>query len=232
MSCGGDFKKVLPENVKFAHPGASIVVGPSGCGKTRFLMSVIKHRAKLFHPPPKAVVVCYSHWQEAYDQYILSENDTSVTFQRGGEFTTDPSCPTLVILDDLPIAEYGRQLAEIFTIRCHHENLSAMYVSHALFHNDPYYRLACQNAHYYIIFRSIRAVSSVNTLARQLFINDKRKMRNVITAFHEATRKPYSYLVIDVDHRHDDTVRLRSNIIPMDTVKAIDEKSLIKTYML
>ena len=205
-----------------------MVCGPSGSGKTRWILNLVKHRNALITPKITRVVYSYRAYQKAFDDAI--EDGLKIEFVYGDDYVIDPSENTLLIVDD-QLLNSSFPLGHTFTVRVHHESLSCIFVTHNLFHKDPEFRLASLNAHYVALFKSIRNVGQVNTLARQLFTHDREKARKMIKAYSSATRDPYTYLLIDLRPCTPDHVRLRSHVLPHEgpTFGAI---KLTKTYPL
>ena len=63
------------------------------------------------------------------------------------------------------------------------------------------------NAHYMVLFKNPRDVSQFVNLARQMY---PKTFQFAI----DATREPYSYLLVDLRSEQDEELRLRKNIFP------------------
>ena len=223
------FQKITGGIVKFHHPFSCLAVGPSSAGKTHFLLSLIKHRHAMITPRIDRVVYCYKRYQKVFDD-VIRQGDGGVEFVLGHEYKHDPKQNTLLILDDM-LLEASLPLAEIFTVRVHHDNLSVIYVSHTLFYNDPQFRLASLNTQYFILFRSPRGHGQVSHLAGQIFTHDKFKRRKLVRAYADATLEPFSYLLVDLLPLTPNTVRLRADILPTEGLN-VEGKALTKSYPL
>ena len=103
-------------------------------------------------------------------------------------------------------------MAELFTVSAHHENTSVIFVTQNLFFQDKFYRTACLNAQYLILFRSPRSINQITHLARQLYVGEKAK--KMVNAFVDATEQPYSNFIVDLKPDTPSCVRLRSNVLP------------------
>jgi len=67
------------------------------------------------------------------------------------------------------------------------------------------------NARYMILFKNPRDVSQFANLARQMY---PKTSQFVVEAYRDATREPYSYLLVDLRPEQDEELRLRTNIFP------------------
>ena len=67
------------------------------------------------------------------------------------------------------------------------------------------------NSHILIVFRNPHDSLGVSTLARQMF---PKHTGYLLEAFHDATSRPYGYLVIDCHQLTPENMRLRTNILP------------------
>jgi hypothetical protein len=196
-------------NVTWSHPFTAILSGPTGCGKTQFIFKFIRHVSQLMSPPPEQIIYCFGEYQEIYSHY------SNVEFNEGlpdlARF--DGSRRVLLILDDL-MNESGDGVEKIFTKYSHHRNISIMYLCQNLFYKSKGSRTMSLNAHYLVIFKSPRDVLQVATLARQMYPG---RSKFLIEAFHDATSKPFSYLLLDLKPTTEDQLRVRTNIFPDET---------------
>ena len=102
----------------------------------------------------------------------------------------------------------------MFSVSSHHLNTSVFYVTHNLFLQTRAFRLAALNAQYYVLFKSIRGAGQIATLARQVFAGQKGKGKRLMEAYSNATRTPFSYLVLDLHPETPEAMRFRSHILP------------------
>lgn len=123
------------------------------------------------------------------------------------------TAPLLLILDDL-MGQCDIKVEKIFTKLSHHNNISIVYLTQNLFYGTKQQRTISLNAHYLVLFKNPRDSSQITYLARQMFPG---KSRHLVEAYKDATRLPYTYLLIDLKPETDDSHRLRSNIFPDET---------------
>lgn len=186
------------------HPFTSIVSGATMAGKTFFLVKLLKHRAVMVAPRLERVLYSYKKYQPIFDTL------PGVEFVCGTDYRLDPSKRTLLILDD-QVSE-GLDLTRLFTVEAHHSNCSVMLITQNLFHDSREYRTAALNAVYLFLFKSPRGGMQISHLARQLY--PPARAKRMVVAYDDATRDPYSYLMIDLRPDTGDALRLRTHILP------------------
>jgi hypothetical protein len=188
--------------LEFKHPFTSIIAGPSSCGKTTFLLQFIKYSSQVVIPPPKRILWCYGTYQAAFDDI------SNVEFHDGIPEIKFLQKRDLLILDDL-MHEADDRVSKIFTKYSHHNDVSVMFLTQNIFQKGA--RTMTLNSHYLILFKNPRDASQIAFLARQMFPS---KSKFMIAAFEDATRKPYTYLAVDLRADTPDEHRLRSGIFP------------------
>jgi len=163
----------------------------------------------MIEPAPSKVVYCYGEFQELFRQY------PRVTFHHGlpdiDDF--DGREPTLLVIDDL-MQESNESVANLFTKGSHHRNISVVFLAQNLFPKNKFARTMSLNAHYMILFKNPRDASQFANLARQMY---PKSSQFAVEAYKDATREPYSYLLIDLRPEQDEDLRLRTNIFPRET---------------
>jgi len=65
-----------------------------------------------------------------------------------------------------------------------------------------------------VLFENPRDVSQFASLARQMYPN---RSAFAVEGYKDATREPYSYLLVDLRGEQDEELRLRTNIFPGET---------------
>jgi len=191
------------------HPFTTLVAGPTGSGKTWFVFKLIENVDVMIDPPPRRMVYCYGEYQKLFDKY------PQVTFHQGlpdlDDF--DGREPTLLVIDDL-MNEADESVANLFTKGSHHRNVSVVFLVQNLFHKNKHVRTISLNSHYMVLFENPRDASQFASLARQMYPN---KSMFAVEAYKDATREPYSYLLVDLRPEQDEELRLRTGIFPGDT---------------
>ena len=138
-----------------------------------------------------------------------------VDFRRGlpdiDEF--DGGEPVLLIIDDL-MDETNDDVVSLFTKSSHHRNVSVMFLAQNLFPKNKFARTMSLNAHYMILFKNPRDATQFTNLAGQVY---PKTSQFAVEAYKDATREPYSYLLVDLRQEQDEDLRLRTNIFPGKT---------------
>lgn len=204
-------------NVLFQCPFTMICSGSSQCGKTTFIFNLIQSRKVLFSKMPAKTIMFYKKHQDIYNQMLsnklvdeLVEVDEKMVSE---EDFTKKVAPykekggTLCVFDDL--MEYiDATNSKIFTKIAHHENCSVIFLTQSLFVDNKHYRVMSRNANYIVVMKNPRDVSQIKNLSMQMGAEKDLLMG----AYKEATKKAYTYLLIDFYPTTPEHIRLRSNI--------------------
>ena len=183
---------------KFRHPSTIMISGPTGSGKTKFVERLLVERK--FTIAHNRIFWIYSEWQPAYD--ALQHLRPDIVFKKGlgdeNEFYNGLSNMNhnLVILDDqMSSIGNSKTLSRLFTEGSHHRNLSIIYIVQNLFDKGRSHRTVSLNAQYFVLFKNPRDKSQIDTIARQMYPGKVKFLRD---AFQDATKEPFTYLLIDM----------------------------------
>lgn len=187
---------------KFKHPTTIAISGPSQVGKSQFCIKLLKNLSTLMTPTPSQIIWGYGVKNENQIEQI-SRTNPAVEFVEGipdSSLFNNPNVHSLVILDDL-MHEIGKnsQIAKLFTMDSHHCNTSVIAILHNLFNQEKFSRTLALNTHYNIIFKTKRDKGQITRLNSQMFPTFPHFLQS---AYHQATTRPFGYLVIDL---HPDT---------------------------
>ena len=196
----------------FIHPSTIMVSGPTGSGKTKFVERVIVERK--FNVEHNRIFWVYSEWQPAYDNLQRVRQD--IVFQKGlgdeNEFYNSLSNlnRNLVILDDqMSAVGNSKTLSRLFTEGSHHRNLSIIYIVQNLFDKGRSHRTVSLNAQYFVLFKNPRDKGQIASITRQMYPN---KVKFLIDSFQDATKEPFSYLLIDMHPKTSEGERVLTHI--------------------
>ena len=213
-------KFVNLEDVKFQPNSTICLTGPSACGKSSLVYELLKFREQLFNNHPLKILYCYNIYQPLYDTMQDTLSPFSLhyglpTIEKLKSFCD--SSHNIVIIDDLShLLVQNPEMEIMFTQLCHHMNISVIFVLHNLYQQGKCARTFALNTKYMILFKSPRGMSQIKILGGQTF---PQKSQYLMESYKDATSKFYGYLLIDFSPNLDDSLRLRSDILPSDTLK-------------
>ena len=211
--------------VPFQSGSPIMVVGPTNSGKTFWVRRLLSHN--MFTQPVKSILYCYGVHQKAYEE-MKAENlaaDT-LTFHEGLpdrkmlEDLADGEHFHIVVLDDM-MEEIVRskEMQQLFTRYCHHDNITAIFVSQNIFHQGPQARTISLNSHVIVLFSNKRDESQITTFVRQIY---PRKSKRFLNVYETEMNHEYSYLVIDCTPSHPREIKVRSRIFPGEMTYTFD----------
>lgn len=162
----------------------------------------------MMNPTPDKIVWFYGIYQPLYDEI------SNVMFVEGfpNNYTEYLGTNTLFILDDL-MCELGSNhtLTNLFARGSHHQNLSVIFITQNFFHKGTEMKDVRLNADYIFLFKNRRDLSQISNLGRQLYPGLSHFFQEV---YKDATRNPFSYLLIDLRNETPEEYRLRTRILP------------------
>ena len=206
-------EEIDPVHLRLKHPFNLIVSGPSACGKTFFVRKLLASYDILTTIDTPRLRVFWSHGQdqETYNEDISEFVDVEYYYGVPSEERVLEYRPHVLVLDDLMIeaSSSGKSLVSFLSRFSHHNNISIIYITQNLFFNGKNTTDANRQSHYTVVFRNSRDKSIAITLAKPLAPHNKS---HFYECFHDATRKPYSYLLIDAHPTTPEELLLKTNI--------------------
>ena len=203
----------------FKTPFNCMIAGSSGSGKTTLLYKILRYQDEIFETPPEKIYLFYSEPQEIYnnmeyegvvDKLIMGTPTSEKLKQLVSPYKKKGG--TVCIFDDA-LKDITDDMEYIFTTLTHHLNMSVFFLTQSLFFQNKSYRTMTLNAHYLFVMKSPRDSSQISHLAKQV---SPYKTKFVIDSYQNATRRPYTYLLIDLHQRTPDYLRYLSNIVPSE----------------
>ena len=201
----------------FMSPTSIAVCGPTGCGKTEWVRKMIRNMDYVFQQngmQPRAVLFCYSIYQEVYKK--LKEERDDIVFHQGLpgiEFVYElaKKQPLLVVLDDLvhKIVDNVEMLM-LFVQGSHHMNITVVFMSQNLYQAGKHARTIALNVKYIVLFANPRDVQQIRYLGRQIFPFSGFFLAEAYKDAVESVK--YGYLLIDLQGDTPAEFRLRSQI--------------------
>lgn len=212
---------------QFRHPTTIAISGPSQVGKSQFCIKLLKHLSTLMTPCPSQIIWAYGV-KNANQMAEISHVNPEVEFIEGvpdSSLFNNPDVHSLVILDDL-MHEIGKnsQIAKLFTMDSHHCNTSVIAILHNLFNQEKFSRTLALNTHYNIIFKTKRDKGQITRLNSQMFPTFPNFLQS---AYHQATKRPYGYLVIDLHPETAESMSIQTGVFKdeVPTIYIPDEDS-------
>lgn len=213
----------LPEplDLSFRTPFTMLIAGATGSGKTTFVKKMLQKAESAFDRPIGDVYFFYKvDMQRTLDD--LSSGGSRVHYIPGLpdlnwlEETLGKPPPNelreavpIIVIDDQG-SELNDEVARLFTVGSHHNDVCVIAIVHQLFGKTPAHRLISRNSKYLVIFKNPRDAAAIEHLAKQMYPGRVATMKKI---FAEATKDAYSYVLCDFDQRTDDDYRLRSNVL-------------------
>jgi DNA-binding protein len=212
------------EVLKLVHPSNMMIAGPTGSGKTRFVLQLLKHR--MYEVPrselntddlnrqfPDRLIWVYGEWQPMYKE--VKTLFPKVEFMTEPDFELDPKQRNLVVLDDVMTrVKNDKNLVNLFCRGSHHRNASIIYIVQNLFVQGTESRTIHLNTQYFVLMKSNRDLGQITRLGMQLYDNDRDIRQAFKDSYIRATKKPHTYLLVDVHHGTHEALKLRSGIFP------------------
>ena len=220
------------ETYDFRVPSAStnLIAGPSGSGKSVRVANILRHKNSYIKNGVniKNVIFCYAAWQDLYDE-LDKEN---IVTQWVDQLPTNDQfielvCPykdnggSICVIDDY-MTEINKDLVKIVSVSSRHYNTTTFILQQSLFPANPLGRQISLNVKFIYLLKSPRDISALSFLARQIY---GPQFHWVIAAYHEATKNPYSCLVLDLSQETPSELRVRSNVLPSEFPMIIWMKS-------
>lgn len=207
-------------DLRLKTPFTSTVSGPTGCGKTVFVRELIKNAETAFDEPPVKIYYCHGAWQKAFEEPlspILEYREGLINVRE--EIPLDFQHRWLIIDDLMQEAAGSTTLDSLFTRDSHHMNLSVTYITQNLFQKQT--RTVNLNAQYMWFFRTLRDSAQIGILGRQIFPTN---WRFFVECYQDATKEPYTYLMLDMKQNTKDEVRVLGNYLGEGPVVVYDWK--------
>ena len=206
----------LKENFKL------FVSGPSRCGKTFFISELLENIETFAKDPPETILYIYKICQTKFDEMksvvdgFIEDNENVV--QQIKQLALGQKI--FLIFDDLINSKSLMDIATLFTVDGRHMNMSMAFLTQRMFVNNEHFRQISQNCDYFCIFKNPRNSSEIRTLAQQLTPGSL----SLIEIYKEATKNPFSYLLINLTQECDPSVKYLSHVF--------NENHSLKVYQL
>lgn len=190
----------------FRTPFRLVVSGPTSCGKTEFVKKLITNQDYLITGVPiKSILWCCKD-----KNFVPSglKKLSSLKIHKGIPAVSQLQPHTLVVLDDL-MTSLDKDISDIFTIHSHHKNVSILLILQNFYHQGRHLRDISLQASHIVFFKTVRDKTQFSTLARQLSPSNWKQLEKL---YIDVTRKPFSYIIIDLTQQTNDLFRIKTDI--------------------
>lgn len=198
----------IENDLKFRHPFCLILAGPSSSGKSTWLLKLLKFHKQMISPEPNSIIYAYG----SYHEHIPAMERSGILTHCGiptMEMLTNASKPLLLVLDDLMLDAKSDFLADLFTRKSHHMEISVVMISQSLF--DKNLKVPRNNSQYIVLMRAPSSALSIRNLGVQLFPG---QLEYFLDSYRKATDQLYGYILLDMHASSNSSLRLRTNIFP------------------
>jgi len=207
------------KHLQFKHPFTAMVAGPTGSGKTFLVRDILlNHKNVMYGMPKFKVLWAYGQWQSLYTKKV---DGVQIDYVEGlpDQSAIEEYSPSLIVVNDL-MTELAndKKMTNLFTKGSHHMNISVIFIVQNLFYNAKEMRTININTSYFVLLKNPRDKSQIEHLGKQMFPGTKGYLRD---AYHDATSKPFGYLIVDCKSDTNDKVRLRTRILPSEHIKGL-----------
>ena len=207
------------KQLRFEHPFSMQLAGNRRTGKTQFTKELLLKNRELVAPQLDVIVWFYGAPQQ--DVFVelkdaMQPHQQRIEFVHGlpedGRMLQDVigehAGRKLVVLDDL--MEKASNRADVAALFTHgrHEDVSVVFLTQNLFHKSKYARDISLNSDYMVLFKNPRDASMITHLGAQMGNAEFLKQ-----AFRDATRDPFTHLMVDLRSHTPDALRYRSNVL-------------------
>jgi hypothetical protein len=202
-------------DLEFRHPFTALVAGSTGSGKTHLVRALLANYRLTTSIKKQSLKVlwAYGQHQNLYTKAIAP--NVSVDYYDGVPTDTvlEEIKPDIIVCDDLMVEiSKSDNIADIFTKKSHHMNISIFFLVQNLFFQGKSMRTISLNSQYILLLKSVRDKQQIAALGRQLY---PTKSTFFVDVYNDATSAPFGYLLIDLHPLTKDSLRLRTRIIPI-----------------
>ena len=181
------------------HPCTVVLSGAARVGKTYTLFDILRHSDQVFDTHFERIIICYSAWQNIYDEYKKHRPDTIfVNSTEEAEDYLDGSVNTFYAIDDAMLtferdSEANTYITDFFCRRSSHTKTTVAILIQNLFVKSM--RACLLQTCYLFLFNPIKDKTILQTLNKQ-FCPGKKGY--VVEAMKIATEKNgHQYLLFD-----------------------------------
>ena len=215
-------------DMRLRHPCNILISGASGSGKTNIVSNILRYKDVIFSENIDYVMLFYKEMQDVYQSlnaknvinYMQSKAPNDIDALKILLSRLPKKSKKLLIFDDM-MHDIDETFSEIFTVIGHHHNATIIFTTQSLFHGHKDFRTMSLNAHYIFLCKSPRNSSQIIQLAKQVYPYDNKIL---VDAFFDATREPYSYLLLDLHQSTPEPLRVRAKFFEHEWPMVVYQK--------
>ena len=211
-------------DLKFKHPFSMLLCGSRRTGKTHFVKTLLLKNTVTPN-------IDWIFWFSASQQHeIFEELDMklrNISFVKGlpsediVDFVHERAGKKLIVIDDLMEEASKRSDVKHLFTRGRHEDISVIFLSQNTFHQSKHYLEMSRNTDYFVLFKNVRDTSIIKTIGSRMGI-----VKFLSQAYKDATREPFSYLLMDMRSDTDERIRFRTKVFDEYPVVYTPKESL------
>ena len=200
-------------DLRFRNDRVMCVAGPSQSGKTHFVLKLLEQRQEHFVKPLNTVLWCYGIYDSTLHRQLENKG---YKLHRGLPNEADIAPNSICVMDDLLTeSQSSKEVTNMCTRLAHHKPCLVILIVQNLFPSGKDARTRSLNTHYYIIFKNPRDNLQFEIFARQI---KAHQAKSLISAYEDATHRPYGYLLIDFTQECPDSLRYRANVLDLPVI--------------
>lgn len=200
-------------DLRFRNDRVMCVAGPSQSGKTHFVLKLLEQRQEHFVKPLNTVLWCYGIYDSTLHRQLENKG---YKLHRGLPNEADIAPNSICVMDDLLTeSQSSKEVTNMCTRLAHHKPCLVILIVQNLFPSGKDARTRSLNTHYYVIFKNPRDNLQFEIFARQI---KAHQAKSLISAYEDATHRPYGYLLIDFTQECPDSLRYRANVLDLPVI--------------
>jgi len=201
--------------------GSSMLLcGPTMAGKSTFVHKLLADKT-IFDTPPDAVFWYYG----GESPKDLEGKGYKLHAGLPDSFQDIPPNSVIVLDDLMDEAKDHPGVTALFTKLVHHKKLFVINISQNFFVNSKHTRTRRLNTQYIVMFKNPSDVTQIHMIGRQMYPGNPRFLASVNA---KATKRPHSYLFLDLRQETPDDFRVRSRILPDELPMKMYKQELVK----
>lgn len=210
----------MPYNIQLKTSFNMMLVGPTRSGKTSWVKNLLTIGDQIFKEKPIKVFLFYKMMQDMYVEMkdtdlvheLVDVSNDMPTLDDIKEMVTPYSNNggSMIIFDDC-MSDINNDFENLFCNLSHHMNCSIIFLTQNLYYQNNTFRTMSRNTQYLVLMKNDRDKLQGSILGKQYSPGNHTFIPQVLK---EATKLPYSYLIIDFSPETNSSVRVLSNIFP------------------